>query len=101
MTSERGDFSQLYSVFVYLEATRRVESDCSNDSDSVLSLSYPLSSFEGNGNSDAVSESNEDRGPRRRLCRTCIYEPEDSNSPSATEDESSEDRDKSRLGNSE
>ena len=67
MTSKRGDFSQSYRV---LEATRRVESDCSNDSDSVLSLSYPLSSFEGNGNSDVVSESSDDRGPRRRLPRT-------------------------------
>ena len=38
---------------------------------------------------------------RRRLCRTCIYGPEDSDSPSATEDESSEDQDESRFGNSE
>ena len=59
MTSERG---QLYSAFVYSEAMERVESDCSSDSDSVLSLSYSSSSFEGNENSDAVSESSEDRG---------------------------------------
>ena len=63
MTSERGDFSQLYSVTVYSEATERVKSDCSSDSDSVLSLSYSSSSFEGNENSDVVSESSEDRGP--------------------------------------
>ena len=55
-----GRLSLLYSVFVYSEATGRVESDCSSDSDSVLSLFYSLSSFEGNGNSDAVSKSSED-----------------------------------------
>ena len=63
VTSEKGDFSQLYSVFVYSEATARVESDCSSNGDNVLSLSYPSSSFKGNENSDAVSESSEDRGP--------------------------------------
>ena len=47
---------------MYSEATERVESDCSSDSDSVLSLSYSSSSFEGNENSDAISESSEDRG---------------------------------------
>ena len=62
MTSERGDFSLLYSVFVYSEAMERVESDCSSDSDSILSLSYSSSCFEGNENSDAVSESSEGRG---------------------------------------
>ena len=97
MTSERGE---LYPVCVlYSEAMERIESDCSSDSDSVLSLSYS-SSFEGNEISDAVSESSEDRGSATAVA-PYLYEPEDSDSPSATEDESSEDQDESRLGNSE
>ena len=101
MTSERGDFSLLYSVFVYSEAMERAESDCSSNSDSVLSLSYSSSSFEGNENSDAISEAARIEVTRQRLCHTCIYGPEDSDLLSATEDESSEDQDESRLGNSE
>ena len=79
----------------------RVESDGSSDSGSVLSLSYSSSSFDGSENGDAASESGESRGSATAVA-PYMYGPEDSaESPSPTDDESSEDQDESRLENSE
>ena len=72
-----------------MERAEEPKSDYSSDSASVLSLCCSSSSFEGREDSDSDLES----GDLDRECavfKPYLYEPEDSDLPSPTENESSE-----------
>ena len=83
-----------------MECAEESKSDYSSDSGSVLSLCYSSSSFEGREDSDSDLESG-DLDRESAVVEPYLYEPEDSDLPSPTENESSEHQDEDRLSNRE
>jgi len=76
------------------------ESDRYSDSASIFSLYYSSSSFEGSEESDSASE-HSDLDRESAVVEPYLYEPEDSDSSSSAEGDSSEHQDEDRLSNRE
>ena len=77
-----------------------VESDCSSDSASILTLCYSSLYFERSTDSDSTSE----RGVldmESAVLEPYLYESEDSDSHASAEEESSDSQDEERLSNKE